>query len=286
MNAAAGLKRLPKRERRAPAEIIGHYIVEKELAKRLKDADSEERKGLYKTVYDELYKRVACHPQITRKIDAKAQKLSICSKMKFLSGFLNQDSVFLEIGPGDCQLSFEAARYVKKVYAVDVSESITKNIQRPSNFELIISNGIDIPVHAGAVSIAYSNQLMEHVHPDDAKDMLQGIYNALAPGGVYICFTPHRFSGPHDISKYFDSIATGLHIKEYTNEELSRMFRSVGFSKIRPYVNLKIVYIWIPISLVIMLEKLLNLFSHGARKKIAGSLLFRGILGIRLTAKK
>lgn len=278
--------RLFEKEKRTAGQIYEHYIIEKELSARLKKADREERKKIYKDVYDELYRRVSDHPQITRKIDAKAQKLSVFLKMKFLSGFLNQDSVFLEIGPGDCQLSFEAARHVKKVYAVDVSANITKNIQRPSNFELIISNGVDIPVHAGTVSVAYSNQLMEHVHPDDAKDMLQGIYNALAPGGVYICFTPHRFSGPYDISKYFDLIATGLHIKEYTNEELFHMFKSIGFSKVMPYMNLKAAYIRIPVSLVIILEKLLNLFSCRMRKRIAGTLLFRSVLGIRMAAEK
>lgn len=62
---------------------------------------------------------------------------------------------------------------------------------------------------------------MEHLHPDDAYEQLQEIYNALIPGGIYICITPNRLSGPHDVSQYFDSIATGFHPKEYTTVEMN-----------------------------------------------------------------
>lgn len=278
--------KLPKTETRTWERIYEHYVIEKKLAERLKNADRQGREKLYKAVYDELYRSVPDHPQITRQRDAKAQAILVASKMKFLVGFLYRDSVFSEIGPGDCRISFEVAKYVKKVYAVDVSENMTQYIQKPANFELLISDGINIPSHANGTNIAYSDQFIEHVHPDDVKGMLQDIYKLLVPGGIYICITPHRFSGPHDISKYFHSVALGLHMKEYTNEELFHLFKSVGFLKIRPYVNFKISYLWMPIALVIVLEKILDLFPYAIKKKIASLPLLRGILGICLTAKK
>jgi len=39
-------------------------------------------------------------------------------------------------------------------------------------------------------------------------------------------------SGPHDISAYFDDGATGFHLKEYSNEELYRLFLKTGFKNI------------------------------------------------------
>lgn len=277
---------LPKSETRTWERIYAQYVIEKKLAERLKNADRHGREKLYKRVYDELYRSVPDHPHITRQMDSEAQGILVASKMKFLSGFLDCNSVFSEIGPGDCQISFEVAKYVKKVYAVDVSENMTKNIQKPANFELMISDGINIPSHVQAINIAYSNQFIEHVHPDDVKEMLQGIYKSLVPGGIYICFTPHRFNGPHDISKYFDSVALGLHMKEYTNEELFDIFKAVGFIKIKPYVNFKIAYVWIPISMVILLEKIIGFFPWAIRRKISLLRLFRGFLGICLVAKK
>ena len=81
--------------------------------------------------------------------------------------------------------------------------------------------------------LAFSNHLMEHLHPDDATEQIQNVNNALAPGGIYICTTPNRILGPHDVSAYFDDIAKGFHLKEYTNAELANMMEAAGFSKVR-----------------------------------------------------
>lgn len=278
--------KLPKSETRTWERIFAHYVIEKKLAERLKNADKQERVSLYKAVYDELYRSVPDHPHITRQTNAEVQGSLVASQMKFLSGFLACDSVFLDIGPGDCQITFEVAKFVKKIYAVDVSEDMIKNVRKPANFELVISDGINIPFHVNPIDIAYSNQFIEHLHPDDVKSILEDIYKLLVPGGIYICFTPHRFNGPHDVSKYFDSVALGLHLKEYTNKELFHILKSAGFLKIRPYVNFKITYLWVPISLIIVLEKALDLFPWAIRKKIALMRLFRGFLGISLVAKK
>ena len=110
---------------------------------------------------------------------------------------------------------------MRQVYALDVSAEITSRVSLPSNFKLILSDGTSVPLPPESVDVAYSNQLMEHLHPDDALEQLQGIWRALRPGGVYICLTPNRVNGPHDISQYFDSVATGFHLKEYTGPAVS-----------------------------------------------------------------
>ena len=81
--------------------------------------------------------------------------------MLLLRRFLRPDSTFLEIGPGDCALSFEAARHVNKAYAVDVSEEITGDAEHPQNFQLILSDGCSIPLPEKSVDVAYSNQLID-----------------------------------------------------------------------------------------------------------------------------
>jgi hypothetical protein len=59
----------------------------------------------------------------------------------------------------------------------------------------------------------------------------------LVPGGAYICVTPNRLSGPHDISRYFDKVATGFHMKEYSIRELEATFRKAGFADVRAFVS-------------------------------------------------
>jgi ubiquinone/menaquinone biosynthesis C-methylase UbiE len=203
-----------------------------------------------------------------------------------LSQFLATDTTFLELGPGDCSLAFEVAKFVKKVYAIDVSAEITKGLQKPENFKLIISDGTSVNVPPQSIDIAYSNQLIEHLHPDDALEQLQYLYKALVPGGIYICISPHQFSGPHDISKYFDNVATGFHIKEYTNKELYDLFKSVGFQRIQSLLFVKKDYIRFSTFYAIFLESILSRFSYSIRKIIAKTIIFRNILTIRLVAKK
>ncbi|MGZ8941562.1 MAG: hypothetical protein ACXW00_02180 [Methylobacter sp.] len=132
---------------------------------------------------------------------------------------------------------------------MDISNEITKHSIIPDNFQLILSDGCSVPVPPNSVNVGYSNQLMEHLHPDDAFEQLQKIYNAFVPGGAYICITPNRLSGPSDVSRGFDVIATGFHLKEYTTLELSTLFKKVGFSSVRVCVGVKVKYISLPVFL-------------------------------------
>jgi SAM-dependent methyltransferase len=135
----------------------------------------------------------------------------------------------MEVGAGDCRLAIAMASHVRQVFAVDVSVEIAKTAVFPENCHFVLSDGCDIPVAPGSVSLAFSDQLMEHLHPADAVEQLQQIYRALEPGGMYVLLTPNRLSGPHDVSKYFDTSATGFHLKEYTTSELVSTLRAAGF---------------------------------------------------------
>jgi SAM-dependent methyltransferase len=207
-------------------------------------------------------------------------------QLQNIEAFLRDDRTFLHVGPGDCALTLEAARYVKRAYAVDVSSEITKGLEAPPNFALILSDGVSIPVPPGSVDVAYSDQLMEHLHPDDASDQLKNIYEALAPGGVYFCITPNRLNGPHDISCFFDRVATGLHLKEYTVTELGRLFRETGFSRVRAFIRLGRLRIFFPPAPIEWCEGFLSALPYGPRKRIASSVPMRLLLGVRLVGTK
>ena len=280
------LKKIPKGEVRTIEQLIEHYDLEKELAGRLKNSTKEERKKLYPILYDELFEKIPHHPQLKRKADIKMQRRKNFRELNMLSKFFSSRKTIMELGPGDCSLSFELCKFFRKVYAIDVSKKITNNPHKPTNFELIISDGSSAPVAPESIDVAYSNQLMEHLHPDDAMEQLEGIYRALVLGGVYICLTPHRFMGPHDISKYFDDVATGFHLKEYSNTELYRLFKSVGFRKIQSYKRINKTYLKIPIYPSIIAEYFLDHLPHSVKKKVSGKLPIRHLLSITIIATK
>lgn len=277
---------MPRRtERRSPALLRQHYEVEKELADRLRHATREQRRSLYGQVYDELYERVPQHPQLTRKASPELSRTGLVPQLRLLRRYLRPETVVLEIGPGDCALSFALAEQVRQVYGLDVSETITQSLSLPSNFKLILSDGTSVPLPPESVDVAYSNQLMEHLHPDDALEQLEGIWRALRPGGVYICITPNGLSGPHDISAHFDSVATGFHLKEYTVAELSRLFRKVGFRKVQTLLGRQGVCIPAPVAPVVAGEAILGLLPPGPRRTL-GRTVGRAFLGIRLLGTK
>lgn len=270
---------------RTVEDLERHYKIEKDLANRLRHAKREERARLYGQVYDELFRRVPDHPQLSRKSHAGMQKEAVVERLELLLPFLREDTVFLEIGAGDCSLTRRVAEIAEKCYALDVSQEIL-NQAGADNVETVLSDGCDVPVPAGSVSLAYSYQVMEHIHPDDAIEQLQNIFASLAAGGVYVCVTPNKLNGPHDISQYFDQIATGFHLKEYTLRELSSALMAAGFQKVTPYVGIKHKYFRLPLILVVGFERVFGAFPRKARRIVGRWRGIRNLLFISLAAEK
>ncbi len=269
--------------------IKRHYEIEKKLAERLKNSPAAERAQLYSCLYNELFRKVPDHPQLTKKNAGAGYTEEISSKMNLMRlfpAYHARPSSLLEIGSGDCRLSLAAAQYFDDVYALEVSEEITKHVRGPGNFHLIISEGGGIDLPPESINIAYSNQLMEHMHPDDAILQLKDIYNVLIKGGSYICLTPHRFAGPHDVSRHFEDVASGFHLKEYTFSELDSMLKSAGFRETHVIAGARGVYAKAPVKPFLLLEKLLERLSLRHRKKISRNIIMRLFLGIRIAAEK
>jgi SAM-dependent methyltransferase len=273
-------------ETRTREQLRDHYEIEKELADRLRSAPRDERLALYGTVYNELFRRVPLHPQLTKKADPDSFNWAIDRQVRLVAPFLRTDSTFLEIGAGDCALSAAVAGLARRVYAVDVSAEIMRDLDLPANVETRVSDGITLPVEGATIDVAYSNQVIEHLHPEDTLEQLRHISEALTPRGVYVCITPNRLTGPHDISKYFDDSATGFHLKEYTFRELHDCFRAVGFSRVRAFVGGRGRYVIAPPVVVESLEKILGRLTPRTRRAIARRFLMSGVLGIRIVGFK
>ena len=268
-----------------PAQIREHYEIEREIASRLRNSKSHERATLYTWAYDELFRRVPHHPMLEAR-DTEELTPAAYRELNILEKFINESSIYLEVGPGDCSFAIEVAGRVKKSYAVDVSTEITKELHAPDNFELLLSDGTSIPIPAGTADVIFSNQLMEHLHPDDAALQLENIFRALKQRGVYYCVTPNRLSGPHDVSRGFDNEATGLHLKEYTVTELDAMFRRAGFSRTKIYFGFGRYGMFVPAFPHKIVEWLLGFLSHRARKMLMFNRVSRILLGIRIIGRK
>jgi SAM-dependent methyltransferase len=266
------------------AQLLEHYEIERSLADQLKSASREERRrGLYTQLYDELFRRVSHHPQLTLKVSREARQAMAERQAKFLCSIAAVPRpVYLEVGPGDCLIALAMAKHAQQVFAVDVSMEITRDISPPPNFALIQTDGSSVDVPGESVDLAFSNQLMEHLHPDDATTQLENIFNALKPGGRYFIVTPSRASGPHDVSQYFGDVATGFHLHEYLLDELIDDCRRAGFSSFSAYIGKDGVYLRVPLWLVRATERFVALLPRRAGKLAP----LRLLLGLRVVARR
>lgn len=258
---------LPPTSNRSTQDVEHQYRVEVELAERLRSAPRQDRLGLYGAVYDELFRRVPTHSQLTRKVSDAEKRAANLLRMASVRRFLRPDTVFLEIGAGDCSMTMEVAKVVRKSYALDVSREILSGVRHPA-IETVLSDGCSVPVPEGSITLAYSFQVMEHIHPDDAMEQLRNLFRAIAPGGAYYCVTPSRLNGPHDVSKYFDTVARGFHLKEYTVTELERLFRDVGFKRIQTYANFRGRSVRLPLGFVKLVEAALEKLPEKLGRKL------------------
>ena len=170
-------------EIRTPEQIREHYELEIQLASKLRSATKEQRKSLYKEVYDELYDKIPHIPHLSGGENSQ-RSTEIGDQTIFLRRFLGSNITFLEIGPGDCRLATEVAKLVRKVYLVDVSREIADHVDLPGNSGFIISDGLSVPVPTGSINVVYMDQVIEHLHPEDALEQLKDVYRVLIPGGV------------------------------------------------------------------------------------------------------
>ena len=284
----AGLEGLAAMARRAGARIRHHYLVERELADRLRRAPACERLALYRQVYDELFRRVPDHPQLVGRGDPAAlerRRRSVQWHLALLRPALGPRTIFMELGAGDCALSLRVAEQVARVYAVEVSHEVAGGAAAP-NLELVLSDGVSLQVPEGSVDVAFSDQLMEHLHPEDAAAQLAGIHRALANGGRYFCITPNRLYGPRDISAHYDEVATGLHLKEYCARELRALLLRAGFRKVRFYCGARGAYARMPFAILRAVESCLEVLPYRLRRRLAGFAPARALLGLYVEALK
>jgi len=222
---------VPAHEVRSLEQLREQFAVERELAERLMKASRQERRTLYSAVYDEFFHRLPHLPQHALKEDPQAKQELVALQSALLETFLSPEATFVEIGSGDCSLALHLASRVRAVTVVEASREITAGLALPSNFTLEIAQAPPYGIATASVSLAFSCHFIEHLHPEDALEHLLEVHRILQPGGLYVCVTPNRIYGPHDVSRYFVDTPQGLHLKEYTHRDLSRLLKRAGFRK-------------------------------------------------------
>lgn len=262
------LKKLPPN--RSYQQVYNHYMVEKELANRIKSSNREERKHIYATMYDELFSKVPDHPRLTKRNSKIISNKSAEKKLNFLKSFVDKSKIFVEFAPGDCRFSYNISKYFKTVIGIDISDQRNKTDSVPDNFKLVIYDGYNLnAIKDNSIDIMYSDQLIEHFHPDETMSHFKIVHRLLKQGGKYVFCTPHSYSGPHDVSQYFSYEPECFHLKEWNYKELKELLKELGYTKFQGYWVAKGLKFRMPILYFETVERILSLFPKRRIRTIA-----------------
>lgn len=261
-------------------QLRRQYEAERELGDRIRQSTRAERPELLRHLYAELRKRAPSHPRLSG--DANSGKYErVEAQMRLLRPWINGNpGVFLEFAPGAGHLAAEMCRHAGRVIAVDISRQLSTDQAFPGNFNFLIYDGYKLDLPDNSVDMAFSYQMIEHIHPEDVPLHFQMAWRLLRPGGIYLFATPHRFSGPHDISRHFSDVPRGLHLKEWSYKELIPILDQTGFSNW--HICRRGRYIPRPARATLRLESFFNGIPTRLRRRLSR----RIFAGIVMAARK
>jgi SAM-dependent methyltransferase len=146
-----------------------------------------------------------------------------------------------EIGYGNGALLKQVADAGFAVAGIEVAPTLHDEACRllgPAHAtELLVGDFLreEAVVAAAPFGVVYWNDVFEHIPPDEILDYLRRIHQMLAAGGELVTITPNWHIRPSDVTADIAgprAEAAGLHLKEYTLCEVTRLLREAGFRRV------------------------------------------------------
>lgn len=266
---------------RTLARLRHHYEIEKALADRLKASRSPaERAAIFATMYDELFAQVPDHPRLTVQRDPAAERAQVESQLQLLAPHLGPRVEYVEFGAGSCALTLDVARRVRRARAIEIADQVPAAAQRPVNFQLVLYDGFHLDLPPDSVDVVFSNQFVEHLHPEDAMHHFETVYRMLRAGGRYILTTPERWTGPHDVSRWFATTPQGFHLREWSYRDLVDTTRDIGFEAVATWWTARGRWVRLPVATTLATEAVVSRMNLGLRRSVGHRLLPLVVLGL------
>jgi SAM-dependent methyltransferase len=208
-----------------------HLMLERQLTDRLMSSGRDERWKLFSECYTELYAKCPWLNTVVESEDALQHKIS---KWKHL--VRPGDRIF-EVGSGRADLLKYLTQLGCKCVATEITpERGAKHLPQADGLTWRLTDGVNLAHFEPerTYDLVISSQVVEHLHPDDLEIHFRNAARILKHGGQYIFDTPHRGTGPHDLSVVLGcDRSVFLHLKEYDYPGLASLLRKAGFTRIR-----------------------------------------------------
>ncbi len=226
-----------------------HWDQERAFAERIRQSPqrSTERANAFRTGYDTITKILACQGHASQSVPAGGLVMGFNPRyVTLVIKLLRRAQAhgvarprLFEIGYGSGAMLAEVANAGFDVGGVEVSSYMQEQAaSRLPGQEgaLLLGDFLSLDLRPWRGSqVVYWNDVLEHVHPDEALDFLRKAHDLLAPGGVLVTITPNWHTRPTDITKGYRPPrheAEGFHLKEYTLREVSALLHQAGFASV------------------------------------------------------
>ncbi|MCA9259093.1 MAG: methyltransferase domain-containing protein [Planctomycetales bacterium] len=210
---------------------------------------SRERQMVTAQAYDTICTLLAAlaslhNPQEGKRLlmgyDARYPKLVLQLLESQIARGFGRPQLF-EIGYGSGALLEEVAGYGYRVGGLEVSQAMRDQAadrlgpRHAPNLLLGSLRDLSKDQISGRPTLAYWNDVFEHIAEDEIDDYLRQIHSLLDPRGWLVTITPNWLLRPSDVTSIFcppRTEACGLHLKEYRLAEVTRRLKRAGFRKV------------------------------------------------------
>jgi SAM-dependent methyltransferase len=262
--------------------LIRMFQFEKNARQRLLSTTRDNRKQVFEEVYGSFYE------QFGEDVASESEeKLSHKLKWQSLlfSPLVSAGAKVLELGCGKAALLKKLAK--SGITCVGIDAHVRDPSENTDNLCFIQGDIVDLDVGIDTrFDLIYSDQVIEHLHPEDVSLHFQNVKKLLKENGRYAFSLPSSLIGPGDVSAHFGcKTAEGLHLKEWRYNELWPVLKNAGYTNVKSLlINPRLtggMHIYTPIQFKILLE---NFFSTLPKfiRKAAGKVF---MLSIYLIAK-
>lgn len=233
--------------------VLKHWELEKDLARQLLQSTPDNRWETFEQCYSRLYSELDWLNQPAEDSASAGETDRQYSIWRELVG--KSTKRIYEIGSGKGELIAYLASCGHSCKGSEITLERGK-IHAPSRSNLSWGNTDGIHLlrfeSRATYDLVISNQVIEHMHPDDLVEHFKQAKAILVDGGKYIFTTPNKYAGPSDISRVFNcDKPMGMHLKEYSYYELNNILKKSGFSRVSSVLRVpnKInKYIKVPVS--------------------------------------
>lgn len=206
-----------------------HLAVEMEVTRELLASSEAERAEVfahgYARIYRELWWFNATDDQARGAVDISGWVAMIGPPPRRV----------LEVGAGQGALARALARAGYDVVANDISAERGGRRDGRDGVEWHDTDGVDLTrfEQPESYDAVISDQVVEHLHPDDVPRHLRSARRLLRHDGRYVFRTPHGPSGPYDSSLAFGlPVALGTHLREYSFASRVASLRAAGYQRV------------------------------------------------------